>query len=370
MKWLSPSTPRVLRRWKALPPNGDGTLDLPSWLAYACATAETSAQTSATTARTGFAENAPRAFSRDGSTWGLLLEPATTNLIREQDLANWGGAAGVNAATGPDGNSSTCGSDDASAAAIETSTYVTTGTVASTDVYSGWVYNETEPTNDARIDMSPGGSIGVTGAGVWGHYQAMTAVGSTNPTMVLTPRNTTVSDTGQSRFWGLQLEAHAYATSFIGTDKVTFIRGAGTLSLPTPADVFPGGYYDIEFVIRPLFASSEDSTNWFLLFLDAALGAADHVQMVGDRVRITVDDTNVVESGVLTWSRHQELRIRVRHAPSGASIEMTGATTGDGAWTAAAQPATALPSTAYLLGGSGGATEGFALDDITFREAA
>ena len=59
----------VLNTWDVGEPDGDGLIDLSLWLSYTCATAETSAQTDADTARTGFAANAARGYSLDGTIW-------------------------------------------------------------------------------------------------------------------------------------------------------------------------------------------------------------------------------------------------------------------------------------------------------------
>jgi hypothetical protein len=133
-----------------------GLVRLPGWMRVQCASEGRTAQQSASTTLSGYAAHAARAFSTDGTTFGLLIEPAASNLVPAQPsdpLGNWMSTVTQNAVAAPDGTTGNHEYEDTSAVAVEDHTRPTTvGTVALPHTLSAWhQLLAPVPTTDSRL---------------------------------------------------------------------------------------------------------------------------------------------------------------------------------------------------------------------------
>jgi hypothetical protein len=225
--------------------------------------------------------------------------------------------------------------------------------------------------------MQVTGSAPTTGARLLAIYGSSltidTPVGSTDPDWVLRsvsgslsnasgtvyflPR-ATLSDTGPCSVWGIQLEANKYPTSYIGDidGSSSFVRSADVLSADSNT-VAPGGFFDIEMVIRPHYATSEISPGGAhdLLYLD------EDNRVYFDEATSTMyflENGSTTISTAATWSRDATITVRMRYLAGLVELTISGASTGNGTTTVSqTNTALALPSRLYLLGNSSGAQE-------------
>lgn len=230
----------------------DGTIALPAWLRYRCETAETSAQASASTVRTGFAAHAPRAFSLDGVTWGLLVEPARTNIVGNQALSTWSDffTPVIASATTPAVTTENVSVADDNAGGTERKFLDTGALSAATMTLSAWMRRVTVTgSSQLRLLLSElsglsGGQLSISVAADdpdWVRRGASGPVAALATSFVSAiPAIGTNADTGTGWFWGMQLEARSYPTSFIGADNATFTRAAGELEADVAAFVSNG----------------------------------------------------------------------------------------------------------------------------------
>jgi len=359
-------------------PKTDGTLVLPGWMAIACETAERSAQTSASTAKTGFAAHAARAFSRDGSAWGLLVEPAATNRIGAQGFASWTpvGTPILSAATTPAGTSEGVNIEDDDGAAIEMETYALADLSAAAWSLSVWIQAIGAVSSVAQLQIngttpSLAAASGVAADADWVlRTDSETLAVFAGLSARAIPRST-AAHVGSARFWGMQLEERDYPTSFIGSDNATFSRLADTVRAAAEA-IAPGGFFSLELRYRPHYAEDEAATDHNLLWFDADNRA--YYRASDDKFVLEIEGA-IVASSAVTFNRHQELTLTLAHTFTGRTLTVAGATTGDGTTTGAALDAIVLPCVAFVLGTVAGAEHGADLtalipDLITFPEYA
>lgn len=355
---------------RQLVPTAAGTLPLPSWLSYECATAETSAQTGPATVRTGFAADAPRAFSRDGVTWGLLIEPAATNLIDEQDLTAW---ASVNtpvlsAATTPSGTSEQCEIEDDNAAGVEYKRLLAFDVDPNprTLSLSGWMQHlGGAGIAYLRIVLDAAISLQFIDSNANADWVARAASGLVDPgagagslEMRASPRNA-AAEVGSARYWGMQLEERAYPTSFIGADNATFTRAASQLEADVAA-IVPRGRMAGIIRFRPHYSSAEVEANHNLIAItDGAFANIANIYYSQAFGRFQFDyPAGSVNGSAVTFSRHQELMLYYEYTANRIALEVLGCTTGNGRAEAASEAALASVAHAYVLGGSGGTEQG------------
>lgn len=342
--------------WTAGTPNADGTITLASWMSYECATANTTAQTSASTLRTGFAANAPRGYSRDGSTWYLLPEPDTDNLITDQDLNTWTavGTPGPVSATGPDGSTGDYEVEDNDAGAAERLRFLGITVPLGVDVTaSAWHYVVSlgGGATDARFgwNQTPNPDAWVLQASTTPDYvygQATVETTATSGEFNLYPATSPNAGTGVSRFFGIQLEQRSYATSYIdGT------RAAAVFAWDT-ATVCPHGFFDVEFTVAPPWAHSAFATEHDWLHFD---GSDNRLYFDGsdDKLKLVVNGVEI-ESSALTWAAHTAITVRVASLSTGMYLAVTGADSGDGTTTGSAAGRIAPPGSVYFGGDSSG----------------
>ncbi len=352
-----------------LTPELDGTLILPGWLTITCPTLQRSAQDSASTVVTGFGANTARAFSRDGVSFGLLIEPGATNDISEQNFNGAGawtdvGTPVLTTATSPDGDVESVELEDDDAGVIEAKTRAITGLATGRYTVSAWSqYLGAAGTIGARVPLlsgiTPTLDVTVNGADADWTYRSdsdtLTVI--TSPLVEFIPRDTAVADVGSARMWGMQGEQRAYPTSFQGADNATFTRAADVLSAASDV-IAPAGLFDIVLRYRPHYSETEITSGGEhnLIFFDA-----NNRLFFRESSATFVLELDGVElaSAAVTFARHDELTITAKHTLLGRTLIVAGATTGNGTTEAAAvDPMTEIPMVAYVLGGPTGAEEG------------
>jgi hypothetical protein len=347
----------------------------PSALGISCPTTGRTVQTSASTVAAGIGANAWRARNAGGST-GLSVEKAATNQCPNStvDAASWalGDGTGMKVAgTDPTGATGTAGLDDTdptkfsywllafswSAGASTWSTWaqaIGPGAIAvaglnsnaSTDPLGGIVWmpagNVAEPTFQRR-SVSGIASAGTHVAAAIPRYDGSGA------------------QMGTTLYWGVQAEAGSYPTSVVPTSGAAVTRAADVLS-GSGATLVPNGYLDWTLQVAPNFAQGEQSVDEPLLWLDAKNQV---VLQSSGKIVVLVAGTALLTSSSLTFAREQTITVHVVNSQKlGASLTVSGATTGDGTVTASATPMTAAASF-YLLGTSAGAQECVDLQKIT-----
>lgn len=344
-------------------PDVNGEVVLPDWLTVTCSSAERSIQTSLLTFRSGFAINTARARSLDGTTWGLALENAISNLEDEQDLSAWNliNGATVASATGPNGVAGNIEATDPNGAGVSRLEHaITPGISAVPHTLSAWREILTAPTTDSRIeyiDADQDPTILSAAADAAFVFVSVTVSSIDDGTFTITPRATTAADTGATRWAGIQLEQSPYPTSFMGADNATFARSVDIAAVTDPTILAPGGFFTLRLTIVPHFSDS-----------DLGAGEVHNILWFDDDNRIywdrdsgqwvlRIDGTDLPTTGQ-TWSRNQELTITARHQPDGTAIIIAGATTGNETITGVAQAAIVLPALIYLGGTNVGTDHG------------
>lgn len=356
-----------------------GLFTLPPWLAIACATTGRTSQTGPATLRTGFGANAPRARSVDGSAWGLSVESARTNLcLRSSELSNsgvWGANAGVTISA-----DTTDVADPAGANLADKIAYTTGGGAGG----YRFVQNVLSPSGNgvsytatlwARL-LSGSTTFRytqnlatlfaeMTASGAWSRWERNNA-GDGSSTLQQAMYADAATDAAFALYgYGAQTEVGKYPSSLVPTAGATVARAADVHSIPSPALIAPGGFFDATMVVAPNYAHAEHGVDHDLInfgTVRAYLNASDH------KVYLHTGGLDVASSA-LTWSRDQALSLRLVHARSGRRIEVSGATTGNGITTGGADASFSLPGTAYLIGSSSGAQECADLRFVQFRAA-
>jgi hypothetical protein len=358
----------------------EGELELPGWLTITCPTAERSSQSGASSVRIGLGPNAARAFSRDGESWALLVEPARTNKVDQQDWLLWtqSGPPVIGSALTPASVTAAVEVFDDSVSSGESISRSVSGLVVGPAYsLSGWTQLlpplPSPTTTLVWLNASSPNLQFVTRAvePAWSYHSSPpTAAGTTGGLLQLIPRSGGVTATGATRFWGIQVEQGSYPTSFIGADNLTFSRSADTLSIDSSqiAALDTSVFFIFSLRYAPLYTHGETTIDHDLLFLDSTRRIFFRQS---DKKIVATWGTTSVTSDALTFPRDRELSITFVHGPgpSGQSarvLMVSGAASGNGTWVAnGTAPSVSWP-TLYLLGNASGAQEGAALASVSF----
>ncbi len=333
-----------------------GLVTLPSWLTIACATTGRTSQVSASAIKGGLGANAARCRSTDGSAKGLNVERAATNLCwQSKDLsgANWAVSGAtpvvtVNVQNAPDG---TLTADELD---------ITTGNGLFQDfntdnvpfVASIWgqlltggaasTINLTNPNTGV-----PSTAMALTAG--WLRYSV--SIGANNPQGLFLQKN---SGTKIGVFSFAQMETGKYPTSAFPAASTNATRAADVLAVPAPANLAPGGYFDLDLTFAPNYSSADMGVDHDLVFFDS--NNRVFVQQSTLKIVLRIGGADVLSSA-LTWSRETAIRVQAKHLSTGRSLTISGASTGNGAASGVAVSTFSLPATAYVLGNASGAEE-------------
>ncbi len=333
-------------------PNGSGLLTLPPFLTLTCATTGRTAQTSASTVRTGFGANAARARSVDGSTWGLSLASAATNVEANSNaLLAAGGSAvrTVNGATSPDGtvNALIAALASGGTSTVFDNTSYPTGVVnvsawakyvSGTAIFAFRAPNVAGSSNQDSSNQVP--------TGTWTRIDWAPTVATGGSSNYLIRNDNSHALT--MNLYGMQVTAGAYPKPIIPTSAGTASNAADVLSSAASA-VAPGGYFDTLMTLAPNYAQNEFAADHDLFFLDS-----------NNRTFLRQSDKKIVQriggvdlvSAALTFARDTALTVRTSHRLAGRTLTVNGTAT-----TTTAAAAISLPGTAYWLGNASGPQE-------------
>lgn len=349
-------------------PEAGGLVKLPAYMQVINHTEGMTAQQSASTVQSGYGIHPARAFSQDGVTFGLLVEPAMTNLIDFQHVeSGWIFSASQNVITGPDGSSAAYEVEDVSAAAIQSGAIsLTPGNIVDDFTLSGWHLVRTLSAGTSHLEYEDGvndPAVALTATEVDWAFGSTTVGEIDDGTLRIQPAETAVADTGATGWYGLQLEQRSYATSYFpasGGSRAADVLRAGHKS------IMRRGFFRLSFTYRPHYDNDQ-------------VGIVDHNLIyfsATDRLYYRVsDDTFVFEVdgeeltvGAVTFSAHQQITITIEHSAARRRLIVSGATTGDG--DVRTDPADPMrePSWVYILCGPDGAEE--AADLVAFDQDA
>jgi hypothetical protein len=166
--------------------------------------------------------------------------------------------------------------------------------------------------------------------------------------------------TGQAcvHLWGEQIEYGRYPSSNILNVGTQLTRAADVLTVGTPTNVAPGGFYDVQMVVAPNYAQNEPAADHPWLFFGA--GSQLYYKQSDSKLYLQVPGAADIASGALTFARDTGLRVRATHRKGGRRLQVwndaTGASIYDSGPQAAAS-ALSLGANVGVLGGASGATE-------------
>jgi hypothetical protein len=176
------------------------------------------------------------------------------------------------------------------------------------------------------------------------------------------PRYDSGPETGTTLFWGIQAEAGSYPTSVIPTSGGAGSRDADVLS-GAATMLVPNGYLDWTLELAPNFAQGEQAADEPLIWLDAKNQV--YLRQSDGKIALLAGGVTVLASPALSFVREQTITLHlINSAMHGASLTVSGATTGNGTVTASATPMS-TPTTVYVLGNNLGAQECADLQKIT-----
>ena len=311
----------------------------------------------------------------DGLGAGLLMEKAATNSLVQSRALNTSWTAGTATLTADQNG----GPDAAGLADRENATSGQYGSYQGTPGPSGRVVGSiwtraVSGTGTQQVVLLHNGA----GAALAAHATATTTTWSRNDTTGSATTNSgliSVDARDQSGVGGqtataqdvyldlAQLEVGYYPTSAIRTTTVSVTRPKDTLSYAVgsyPASFLTDGF-TLKFAPDASSAEiySEGGAGWALVVVGTAgdilslkpSGTAGSAYII-----VTAGGSDVAETGALTFSRGQALTITYK--PSTGYLSVSGATTGNGNWTANDGPPADWTSgqTLYIGNGSGGTT--------------
>ncbi len=339
--------------------DGSGLIRLPGWMRIQCESPSRTAQQTLNSIMSGYAAHAPRAYSQDGTTFGLLAEPAMTNRNDNHDFTSWAtsGTPLINAVVGPDGVTASLEIEDDDAGAIEFISYaITPGAVAAQHTLSAWHFmTAPTPTNSSLLEYADGvedPQISLTVVDTdWTHAQfAVSDIGS--GTFTIAPRTVTAADVGATRWFGVQLERRSYASRFRQTSHVA-VKVEAVSSI-----VMPDGLIKFTLVYRPHYTHDQaELVDHNLFFIDAANRVFFRASDNNFVFRVNGDD---VVSGAVTFAAHDTLTFFFENSTTRRRLIVSGALTGNGTTDGTIQPPldlNTLPTYTAILGGALGSEE-------------
>lgn len=346
-------------------PEDGGIVKIPAWMQLVNATTGMTSRQSATTVQSGYAAHTPRAYSDDGITFGLLVEPSTENLVLTPlDYASWTSlTATLNTVTAPDGTSGPYELEDTDGGSQQRASQTLADTGSGDHTLSAWrLVPAPGPTGagDAQISHDGGSGVFIDTDTTDADWVYVNGLNDDSPGDLLLIPSTLIADTSEMRVWGVQYEARAYPTSFFdGTKDADVLRATHAAILDRD------GFFTVSMTFRPHYTESEAANDHNLLFFDASnrlfFRQSDQVFV------FRIDDVDV-EVGPVTFSRHQEITITVEHSVRRQRIIVEGATTGDGSDRLDPGEGVRAPTWVYILGSDTGAEE--AADLVAFDQDA
>jgi hypothetical protein len=299
---VTPNGYKASKLYAAIPTNGNGDMTFTR--------ATTATRVDENDLVSSVASNVPRIDYTGGGCPSILLEPQRTNLLlRSEDFANaswlkFQVSVTANALTAPDGTltadivtvTSDAGNRLNQPVAVTASTTYTFSFYAKAGTLETSRYSVYDLTNSANI-LSP---VVYSMTGEWQRITSTftTPVGCTSVNIYTTRGQI---ESGTYYVWGAQLEAGAYATSYIPTTTASVTRNADVLSrdniYTNNLIVGGGGTWFVDLINNTAFTSDANGN----LFLDTASGGITNginIRSIGTVARLYI---NFYTSGVSTF---------------------------------------------------------------------
>ncbi len=341
--------------WAAEEPEADGTYNASlaesdcSLLFESPYAGERTSQTSGATLRRGFVTGDARARNA-GDGWGLSIESERTNAITHSD--SWQGASWVA------GTMSTVASQ-ADPAGGTAATMFISDALEGQYSHRQTAYGQVASTWARGGDCGPGGGGGAGGADTgecawlhhalpsvliegasWRRYDAAHPTGSSTDNLMIdtrggAPNPYAIGYYTETIAFGAQLEEGArYPSSYIPTTDAAASRDAELLYSDIPAELIPGGYFEVSFVLAPRYASGElpAAAEHDLLWLDdenRVFLRAHPSGGSGAALCLLVGGSQLC-GGHVTWPRERELTITAEHSASRRAVSISGQQSGNG----------------------------------------
>lgn len=342
---------------------------LPSWLTVTRGAGSWSVQTAVAAAGTTFIttgtdQNTGRfSYVASAARRMLLIEPTRTNAILQSNFVDagannipdgWseavGGGAGVryfvDAATGPHGGAALRFADSSNRGCNYPGGGVFGG--ATTFACSVWVRRTaaagavTLYTIQTDAGTFPTMALGAA-THDWTRYQSnQTTVGAQTNSFMLDIAAGAAGDTGSLSL--PQVEAGAYATSWIPTTAATVARAAELCTVSTSVVGATSGF--VSFLFSPEYANNTFATIHTLF--EWAPGWRLDYDGADDKFKVVVNTTNRAESAAQTFSAGQLYRLSVRYGAGGTVLTVDKA--GSGAAQTSDTTAWGSPTLACYLG--------------------
>ena len=265
--------------------------------------------------------NIPRLDYSNGTCPSLLVEPQRTNLLTYSSSFNSAGWLNVNASVTSDTTISPSGISDADTISFSSGGYVgqsfSSSGFHSFSVYAKyigtqWLYIQNYNGGDfgTWFDIQ-NGVIGTIESGVTasieqaenGFYRCTITMNASSGSSSIwvffnTPSNGSYSRTGSSYFWGAQLEAGNYSTSYIPTTSASVTRNADVISKTGISSLIgqTEGTILLDFVLKnPLSATNRifsiTESNW-------ASGGSLRVDIESTLIAVSIVDAGSATAGI------------------------------------------------------------------------
>jgi hypothetical protein len=357
--------------WEAGEPPATMVYELPGWMDFSNNSVTRTSQIGPNTLRLGYLDDEPRPRNV-GKGWGLLLEPARTNLLPNSRWRGPGWASTGDAPGGAMNVSSTAGNDPAGGAEAvvfsskggqQSAMALGSGTVA-----SSWLSGVDGSEPYAYFAYGPSAVPVLDPA--WRRYEVPGDAASPDVRFRLETQSVGgyAAIQGETRIgaYAAQVENGRYPSSYIPTNGAQVTREADRLHVNRD-DFAPGGYFDVTIRYAPHYSMAEQQYDHDLLAVEAD-GVFVRMQPGGRLVLFVAGAQGDVRIEGLDWEREQTLVVQAQYLPDTRSLVVAGATTGnDVAAQLGPMKPIAIDPRVWLLGDEDGPQESSDLKNLVIR---
>jgi hypothetical protein len=343
--------------------------DLGGWLEIECSTSGRTSQSSASSLVSGFGSDQARPRNV-GMGWGLSVESARMNKVRYSDTWTtapaWtpGGNGGMTPLPGqPDPAGSTFATQFSSPGLMGGNQSNYHSAVAG--YASAWLKGNGLGSGPFVYFVSGTAGGGWTYVSVdektWKRYGFVGASGYIRLEAGADPDGMPAEIAGITAVvtYGAQIETDAsnqvvkYPSSYIPTKDIQKVREADILTVKTPGEVAPGGYFHVKIRFAPNYASGEHLKNEHdLLYINNNYRL--YLKTQDNTIILRLDGQTII-SPALTWQRDQEFVVEAIHSPTERRLIVSAPTTLDLSGTPVSPAPNNIPY--KILGNTTGAQE-------------
>ncbi len=297
---------------------------LPAPLLFERASVATVQTGSSVVVTSGISVNVPRAGRRlDADSIGLLIEEARTNVaVQSMDLwnpswASFGSAMSGGTTTSPDGTTAGAGILTDGSPIAYAARYAVIPMAGLTSVMSTWQRWQLGSVSSINfIGATSPSSFGTT-SGFWERLATSPAVGTAGSQIAAlagTGNPLSPADVGSAAFWGMQLEAGAWASELIPTGSSPATRAGERLYSPSVSSLVSMGRLSMRVSLRPKASTADYQRPVRLWTIDAT----NYCEITPSGVMSVVIAGVTNTTSALAWAQYDALDIFVA---AGGSIE-------------------------------------------------